>query len=57
MEDGRPRGDHPVTRIEVGGGYYIQRNILGKLTYQQNWRDDPFNRATRFVAAQVVYWF
>ena len=49
--------DFPVTRIEVGGGYHLRRNVIGKLAYQQNWRDDPFRQRTRFVATQVVYWF
>ena len=46
-----------MTRIEVGGGYYVRRNVIAKVAYQQNWREDPFYRRTRFVAAQVVYWF
>ena len=31
--------DAPVTRVEVGGGYSIQRNLLLKLSYQHNNRD------------------
>ena len=58
LEGGRPTPwDFPVTRIEVGGGYYVRRNVIAKVAYQQNWREDPFYRRTRFVAAQVVYWF
>ncbi len=49
--------DFPVRRIEVGGGYYVRRNVVGKVAYQQNWRDDPFGPRTRFVATQLVYWF
>jgi hypothetical protein len=49
--------DFPVTRIEIGGGYHLLRNLIGKVAYQQNWRDDPFGPRTRFVATQVVYWF
>ena len=49
--------DVPVTRIEVGGGYSLTRNVIAKLAYQQNWRDDPRDRRTRFVAAQLLYWF
>ena len=53
--EGRPTAwDAPVTRIELGGGYSVTRNIIVKLAYQQNWRDDegrqrPVGR-TRFVA-------
>ena len=58
LDDGLPTPwDFPVTRMEVGGGYYILRNVLGKIAYQQNWRDNPFGGRTRFVTAQVVYWF
>ena len=56
--DGAPTSwDLPVTRIEVGGGYSLTRNLIAKLAYQQNWRDDPRDRRTRFVAAQLLYWF
>ena len=58
VQEGRPTSwDFPVTRIEVGGGYYILRNVIGKLVYQHNWRDDPHDRRRRFVGAQLVYWF
>jgi hypothetical protein len=50
--------DAPVTRVEVGGGYSLQRNLVLKLSYQHNRRDvailEP--KAT-VVAAQLVYWF
>ena len=49
--------DFPVTRIEVGGGYYIQRNVIAKLAYQHNWRENPFNGRRRFLAGQILYWF
>ena len=35
----RRRGTRPVTRLEVGGGYSIQRNLLLKLSFQHNTRD------------------
>ena len=60
--EGRPTPwDVPVTRLEVGGGYYIRQNVLAKVTYQHNWREgeryQQRDRRTRFVATQVVYWF
>ena len=60
--DGRPTSwDAPVTRVEVGGGYSVTRNIMVKLAYQQNWRDHEGRRRpvgrTRFVATQLLYWF
>lgn len=55
---GRPTPwDVPVTRLEVGGGYYVRQNVLAKLAYQHNWRDNVRDRRTRFVAAQLSYWF
>jgi hypothetical protein len=60
--DGRPTPwDVPVTRLEVGGGYYVRRNVIAKATYQHNWRDGEhdalYDMRTRFLAAQVMYWF
>jgi hypothetical protein len=50
--------DAPVTRVEVGGGYSIQRNLLLKAAYQHNTRDGGvLLRAAHFVTAQVVFWF
>ncbi len=49
--------DAPVTRIEVGGGYSIQRNLLLKVSWQHNTRDG--GRVTRETlgAAQLLFWF
>ena len=47
----------PVTRIEVGGGYSIQRNLLLKLTYQRNTRDGGRIRTENLGAAQLLFWF
>ena len=56
--DGRPTPwDLPVTRIEAGGGYYVLRNVVAKVTYQHDWRDDLFEARARFLAAQAIYWF
>jgi hypothetical protein len=49
--------DAPVSRIEVGGGYSIQRNLLLKVSWQHNTRDG--GRVTRetLAAAQLLFWF
>jgi len=50
--------DAPVTRVEVGGGFSIQRNLLLKLSYQHNSRDGgPLDRLEHLSAAQLVFWF
>jgi len=50
--------DAPVSRIEVGGGYSLQRNLLLKVSYQHNTRDGGvLVRAADLGAAQVVFWF
>lgn len=49
----------PVTRIEVGAGYSIQRNLLLKGSFQRNTRDGGVlpTRVANLVAAQLVFWF
>jgi hypothetical protein len=49
--------DAPVTRVEVGGGYSIERNLQLKVSFQHNTR--PGGRATQvdLGAAQIVFWF
>ena len=50
--------DAPVTRVEVGGGYSIQRNLQVKLSYQYNRRDGgPLEPLAHLKAAQLVFWF
>ncbi len=50
--------DAPVTRIEFGGGYSIQRNLVLKLSYQYNTRDGgPLLRTAKMTAGQLVFWF
>jgi hypothetical protein len=50
--------DAPVTRIEIGGGYSLQRNVLLKASYQHDTRDGGrLLRAAHMVAGQLVYWF
>jgi hypothetical protein len=54
---GRNTWDAPVTRIEIGGGYSIQRNLLLKLAWQRNTRDGGRVTALNLGSAQIVYWF
>lgn len=50
--------DAPVTRLEVGGGYSIQRNLLAKVAYQHNSRDGGrLATEANQVAGQIVFWF
>jgi hypothetical protein len=48
--------DAPVTRGEAGFGYTFTRNIRGKLTYQQNWREAR-RRREGIAGVQLLYWF
>jgi hypothetical protein len=50
--------DAPVTRFEVGVGYSIQRNLLLKGSFQQNYRDGGrLLQQAHMFAGQLVYWF
>ncbi|MBI3492759.1 MAG: hypothetical protein HY047_13425 [Acidobacteria bacterium] len=50
--------DAPVTRVEVGGGYSIQRNLQLKVSYQYNHRDGGvLEQLAHLKAAQLVFWF
>jgi predicted porin len=49
--------DAAVTRIELGGGYYLQRNLVARAAVQHNRRDAGFVRRRTFVSAQLAYWF
>ncbi len=49
--------DAPVTRLEVGGGYSIQRNLIVKFSYQHNTRDGGRVPRLNLAAAQIVFWF
>jgi hypothetical protein len=46
-----------VTRVEVGGGYSLLRNLLLKVSVQRNTRDGGRVTNATLAAAQVVYWF
>lgn len=49
--------DAPVTRVEIGGGYYLQRNVIARMSLQLNERDAGRVRSSRLLAAQLLYWF
>ena len=46
-----------MTRVEAGGGYSIQRNLLLKVTAQFDRRDGGRVRKANLVAGQLVFWF
>jgi len=48
--------DAPITRFETGVGYYVQRNLLAKGTYQYNRRDGGLVRRRSLVAVQLQFW-
>jgi hypothetical protein len=54
---GRESWEAPVTRVAVGGGYSIQRNLLLKLEYQYNTREGGRVQRLNLGAAQLVFWF
>lgn len=47
----------PVRRLELGAGYSLQRNMLLKAAWQQNWRARPPGADQGVFAAQVAVWF
>ena len=49
--------DAPVTRIEAGGGIYVQRNLTIRAIVQHDWRDGGRVRNRTFVSSQLAYWF
>jgi hypothetical protein len=49
--------DAPVRRLEAAAGYYLQRNLVGRLGVQGNWRDAGRVRHRTYVTAQLTYWF
>jgi hypothetical protein len=49
--------DAPVTRVEIGGGYLIRRNVQLKLSLQHNARDAGRVHRLNLVSAQAVVWF
>jgi hypothetical protein len=50
--------DAPVDRLEVGGGFSIERNVLLKLTYQRDTRHGGrLATSANLAATQLVFWF
>ena len=49
--------DAPVTRLEVGGGYYLLRNVVARVSLQHNVREGGRVRRSNLLAAQLLYWF
>jgi hypothetical protein len=49
--------DAPVTRLEAGGGVYVQRNLTLRIAVQFNQRDGGRIHQRTFPSAQLVYWF
>jgi hypothetical protein len=48
--------DAPVTRLELGGGYRLHRNLLARVAWQFNDRDAGRVRRDRLLAAQLLFW-
>src|SRR5262249_7783048 len=49
--------DAPVSRLEVGGGYYLQRNLIVRVSVQVNRRNGGRVRELTLPAAQLLFWF
>ena len=47
----------PVRRLEVGAGYYVQRNLIAKTSVQFNRRDGGRVTRSELLAVQLLYWF
>jgi hypothetical protein len=47
----------PLTRVEIGAGYYLQRNLIAKIAWQHNDRNGGRVPVATFVAGQLLYWF
>jgi hypothetical protein len=48
--------DAPITRFEAGVGYYIRRNLLGRVTSQHNSRDGGLIRKRNQFTVQLQFW-
>ena len=53
----RPTWDAPVTRAEVDGSYYLQRNLVLRLAVQHNDREGGRVRSRTYFSGQMSYWF
>jgi hypothetical protein len=47
----------PVTRLEAGGGLYLQRNLTLRVAAQRNWRPAGRVHNRTYLSAQLAYWF
>jgi hypothetical protein len=47
----------PVSRLELGGGLYLQRNLVVRISVQDNHREGGRVRERAFLATQVLFWF
>jgi hypothetical protein len=52
-----PTWDANLSRVELSGGYALQRNLVVRLAVQRNHRDGGRVRTRTFVAGQLAYWF
>lgn len=46
----------PVSRVEIGGGYYLQRNVVARVSWQHNVRDGGRVQRNNLLAAQLLFW-
>jgi hypothetical protein len=49
--------DAPVTRLELGGGYLLRRNLVVRVAAQFNRRDGGRVRQRTYLSSQVAWWF
>jgi hypothetical protein len=49
--------DAPVSRLEAGGGIYLQRNLIARAVVQRNARPAGRVHTRTFLSAQLAYWF
>jgi hypothetical protein len=49
--------DAPTTRVEIGAGYYVQRNLIAKTSLQFNRRDGGRITGSQLLGVQLLYWF
>jgi hypothetical protein len=56
-QQGAQTWDANVTRVEIGAGYALRRQLLLKAAWQYNWRDGGRVREEGLVTAQLQWWF
>ena len=55
--NGAQTWEAPVRRVEVGGGYYVRRNVIVRSSLQFNRRDGGRVTESELLAVQLLYWF